>query len=104
LFRWFNLGQGAFEKNDGSKECRLYEIGNKVKHLTTCVNSGQCGPAETLPLWIDSAGLHSFGIVVGFDEAAEVLTDVCKVADELQDPLTFVANSKAMAADTSATE
>jgi hypothetical protein len=41
LFKWFNLGQGAFAKNDGSKECRLYEIGNKVEHLPSCVKSGQ---------------------------------------------------------------
>jgi hypothetical protein len=95
LFKWFNLDQGAFSKNDSSKECRLYEIGNKVKHLPSCVKSGQCTPDETLPLWINASGLNSFALVVTYNEAAEVLADICKIADELQDPLTFVKNTRA---------
>lgn len=95
LFKWFNLKQGVFSKNDGSKECRLYQVGNKVKHVASCVDSGQCTADDTLPLWIDTLGLNSFGIVVAYNEVSEALTDICKVAGELQDPLTFVEDTKA---------
>ncbi|WP_282040609.1 hypothetical protein [Halomonas alimentaria] len=94
LFKWISNGQGAFAKNDGSKESRLYEVGNKVKHVPTCVNSGQCTIDDTVPLWVNASGLNSFGITVTYDETAEVLSDVCKVANELQDPLTFVNMTK----------
>ena len=83
LLKWFNGGQGVFSKNDGSKERRLYEIGNKVKHMPSCVDSGQCTAADTLPLWINGSGLNSFGVAVSFPEAAEVLTGLCETADEL---------------------
>jgi hypothetical protein len=87
LFKWINNGDGAFSKNDGSKECRLYELGNKVKHLSGSVDLGHCTINDSLPLWIDSAGLHSFGFNVTYQEASEVLVDICNLANELQDPL-----------------
>lgn len=99
LFKWFNGGTGAFTKNDGSKECRLYEIGNKVKHLPSCVDSGQCTITDTLPLWIDGNGIRSFGIEVTYQEAADTLVDVCHVAEELQDPLTFAENTRKQIAE-----
>jgi hypothetical protein len=88
LFRWINLRIGAFEKNDGSKEQRLYTIGNQVKHLASCVDSEQCD-REALPLWITAAGLHSFKVNATYEETAEVLSAICTLADELQDPLSF---------------
>lgn len=105
LFKWWNLRRGAFSKNDGSKECRLYEIGNKVKHVPSCVDSGQCSVNDTLPLWISAAGINSFGLVVTYEEAAEILSDICRLADEFQDPLTFAKNTiAAVAADDSVAE
>ncbi len=63
--------------------------------MPTCVNSGQCTISDTVPLWINSAGLNSFEITVTFEEAAGVLTDICTLADELQDPLAFIEKAKA---------
>jgi hypothetical protein len=86
LFRWLNQGQGAFQKNDGSKEQRLYEIANLVKHTASAVTSGQCGEADTVPLWLTNDGLHSFGLFVTYAEAFEILIDVSALADDYQDP------------------
>jgi hypothetical protein len=101
LFKWLNQDQGAFAKHDGSKEYRLYEIGNRVKHMASCVRSGQCAPDDTLPLWINKLGLNSFGIVVAYDEAADILADICAVADELQDPISFREKARSTAAGSS---
>lgn len=86
LFRWLNEGQGAFQKNDGSKEQRLYEIANLVKHTAKAVTSGQCGEANTVPLWLANDGVRSFSLIVTYAEAAEILIDVSVLADDYQDP------------------
>jgi hypothetical protein len=87
LFRWLNDGTGAFEKKDGSTEYRLYTIANQIKHTASCVESGQCRPEHTVPLWLTANGVESFeGIRVSYEEAAEVLRDICRVADRLQNP------------------
>lgn len=93
-YMWMNDGNGAFKKNDGSPEFRLYEIANHVKHFTSCVESGQCTPNEIVPLWLSNTGLNTFGHAVTFDEAAQILTDMSKLADSLQDPLGFVESRK----------
>jgi hypothetical protein len=89
LFRWLNQGQGAFKKNDGSKEQRLYEIANLIKHTASAVDSGQCGESDTVPLWLGNTGLHSFNLLVTYAEAAEILIDLGTIADELQNPHSF---------------
>jgi hypothetical protein len=87
LFRWLNDGTGAFVKNDGSMESRLYTIANQIKHTASCVESGQCRPEHTVPLWLTAGGLESFDdLRVSYDEAAQVLRDICRLADRVQDP------------------
>jgi len=86
LFRWLNEGQGAFQKNDGSKEQRLNEIANLVKHTASAVTSGQCGEADTVTLWLANDGKRSFGLIVSYAESSEILIDVSKLADDYQDP------------------
>jgi len=89
LFRWLNGGEGAFKKNDGSKEQRLYTIANHVKHTASCVESGQCQDIHTIPLWLTNEKIMSFEVYVTYVEASEVLCDIGKLADEYQDPYTF---------------
>jgi hypothetical protein len=86
LFRWLNEGQGAFQKNNGSKEQRLNEIANLVKHTASAVTSGQCGEADTVTLWLANDGKRSFGLIVSYAESSEILIDVSKLADDYQDP------------------
>ena len=75
-----------FEKNDGSKEQRLYEMANLIKHTDKAVNSGQCPESGTIPVWLGNDGLHSFESSITFQEASEILADVCSLADDYQDP------------------
>jgi hypothetical protein len=86
LFRWLNEGHGAFRKRDGSAEFRLYTIANQIKHTASCIESGQCLPEHTVPLWLSSLGLESFGLSVSYEEASQVLRDICKLAEGLQNP------------------
>lgn len=95
LFKWLNKDVGAFLKNDGSKEQRLYEVGNCVKHLPSCVRSGQCTADHSMPLWVDSGGIRTFSHSVAFGDACDVLMDFCILCDEMQDPLTFLRNTQA---------
>jgi hypothetical protein len=95
LFKWLNGGTGAFSKNDGSSTCRLYTIANHVKHMASCVDSGQCSPNENVPLWLSNGGLQSFGAAVSFDEVAEELRGLAAWADKLQNPKGFVESRKA---------
>ena len=90
LYNHISDADNAFEKNDGSKEQRIYSIANHVKHVGKCVNSGQCTEEDTLPLWLTNQGLRSFGVAVSYVEASEVLTDIAKLADLLQDPRGFL--------------
>jgi len=85
LFRWINQGIGAFKKNDGSKEQRLYEIANLIKHTASAVESGQCPESGTIPMWLENDGLHSFKLSVTFREASEILRDICNLANDFQD-------------------
>ncbi len=86
LFCWLNQGQDAFVKNDGSKEQRLYDIANLIKHTASAVRSGQCAESHTVPLWLSNRGLHSFGLALTYVEASEILNDVAVLADDYQDP------------------
>ena len=86
LFRWLNEGLGLFQKNDGSKEQRLYEIANLIKHTASAMTSGQCGEADTVPLWLANDGICSFGLIVTYAESSEILIDVSTLADDYQDP------------------
>ncbi len=90
LFKWLNMNQGAFEKNDGSIEQRLYTIANHVKHTASCVNSGQSEECHTIPLWLNNEGIMTYDLSVTYKEASEVLIDISKLADEYQNPSSFI--------------
>jgi hypothetical protein len=90
LVKWMGEGRGVFSKNDGSSESRLYSIANQVKHVASCVETGQCGTHESVPVWLTNTGLQSYGLSVSFAEAADVLRRTAELADQLQDPKKFV--------------
>ena len=93
LFKWLNQQEGAFEKGDGSKEQRLYSIANHVKHTSSCVESGQCEEIQSIPLWLTNDGLASYDMSVTFDEVAEVVRDIAKLAQEYRDPYSLKEQS-----------
>jgi hypothetical protein len=61
-------------------------MANHIKHTASCVQSEQCLPEHTVPLWLSSTGLQSFGLSVTYLEAADILRAICTLADELQNP------------------
>ena len=96
LYKWMNGGKGAFTKQDGSAEQRLYEVANQVKHTASCIASSQCTAQDTLPVWLSNTGLCSFAnITVSYEEAAQILRDVATFADKLQNPQAVLADKQA---------
>ncbi len=69
-------------------------MANQIKHIGSCIASGQCTTADTVPLWLTNQGLVSFGVDVTFTEAAEILSDLAELADKLQDPRGYVQGVK----------
>ncbi len=87
---------GVFEQGDGSPEDRLNLIANQVKHLASCVRSGQCQATDTVPLWLTNNGLASFGVELSYADASAVLTEMAKHSEDLQDPLKYFERLRQM--------
>ena len=103
LVNWLNSGHNAFAPNDGSREQRLYSIGNHIKHTRGSVVTHAATHDEVLPLWLSNTGLHSFDADVSFAEAAEILADLATIAGQLEDPHTFISALRAARAADNAT-
>jgi hypothetical protein len=78
-----------FAKDDGTALQRLNLLYNRTKHLETAINSGQLPPDGTLPVWLTNDGLQAVDGKLTFAEMAEILTDVAKIAEAVQDPPTM---------------
>lgn len=77
-----------FEKGDNSVEERLNKLYNQMKHVESRIaTSGQILPGATIPVWITNEGLKSTDTLLSFSETGEVLRDLAKWAETLQDPL-----------------
>ncbi|MCF6256019.1 MAG: hypothetical protein L3J98_06615 [Gammaproteobacteria bacterium] len=79
----------AFNKNDGSAEQRAYEIGNSIKHVAICIDSGVCENDHTLSIWLTNSLVESFDVEISFKELENCIRDVGRFAEPLVDPMTF---------------
>lgn len=96
LFRWVNKGEGAFVSGDGSAEQRCYDIANKVKHLANDLKSEAVTEDHVTPIWLVEDGIKAIGgLSCNYEEVRTVVLDLCKLAEELKDPLTFRENTLA---------
>ncbi len=89
---WAVLVKGErilFVKDDGSVVQRLNLLCNRTKHIESAIKSGQLPPDGTLPVWLTNDGLRTVDAELTFAEIAEILTDLAKWADAVQDPLTM---------------
>jgi hypothetical protein len=78
-------GSKAFQKNDGSKEQRLYDIANCIKHGSSPQEAEQWSDSWT-PLWLANDGFKSFKYSLTFKEACEILDEIARWANNMQNP------------------
>ena len=78
-----------FVKDDGSILQRLNLLYNRSKHIESAIKSSQLPPNGTLPVWLTNEGLEATDAKLTFEEMADILSDLAKWADAVQDPLTM---------------
>jgi len=76
-----------FEQGDGSVEERLNKLYNQMKHVESRIENAQILDGATVPVWLSNEGLVSIDATLTFTETGEVLSDIAKWANILQDPL-----------------
>jgi hypothetical protein len=79
-------GVRPFEQGSGSVEERLNHLYNQMKHVEGRIENGQMPIGATVPVWLTNEGLTSIDARLTFVESAEVLEDLAKWADALDDP------------------
>jgi hypothetical protein len=81
-----NPGMKVFGRNTGSVEERLNKLYNQMKHVESRIEKGQMPAGATVPVWLTNEGLKSIDAHLSYRESAEVLKDLAKWADALDDP------------------
>lgn len=66
---------------------RLHSLYNRTKHVESAIKSGQLPANGTIPVWLTNDGLEAVDGKLTFAEIAEILGDLSKWADTVQDPL-----------------
>ncbi|MDO8389178.1 MAG: hypothetical protein Q7V57_01715 [Actinomycetota bacterium] len=84
---WRKLtGVDAFKVGDGSPEERLNLSYNRSKHTDKAIAAAQMPPVGPLAMWLANNGLRTTESLVEWVELHDVLGDLGKSADLLQDP------------------
>lgn len=90
----FNSRLGAsirvFEENDGSKECRFYEIGNTTKHFRGKMRRNKIKDQHTIPFWLTNTGIESIDASISYAEIGEIVRDIGTLTEEVVAPLEFI--------------
>lgn len=76
-----------YKSGDGSVEERLNALYNQMKHVESRIENKQILEGATVPVWLTNEGLASVDSALTFIETGEVLKDLAKWANILQDPL-----------------
>jgi hypothetical protein len=103
-WRLITLGQRTFEPDDGSIYQRLNLLYNRSKHVESAIMSDppQLPEDGTLAVWLKNDGLHCSDGYLTFEEVAEFLESLARVADAVQDPPTMVERLTAIADEVNA--
>lgn len=80
----------VFKEGDGTPEERAYGIANTIKHWGSDIEGNRHADGNTIPLWLTNAGFQTRAHRLTYTELAKLVSEVAVVADELQDPKTFV--------------
>ena len=86
-------GTNVFQRKDGSAEQRAYDIANAIKHWAGLIDS-KFHDNETLAMWLSNDGVHTRKLSLTYEELSELTNDIAKLANDIQDPQSFVASSE----------
>jgi len=76
---------------DGSPLQRLHALHTRAKHAEAAIERGDFVEDSPLCVWLTNNGLRSTASQLAFDEIADILDDLAKWADAVQDPATMAA-------------
>jgi len=76
-----------YKPGEGSVEERLNALYTQMKHVESRIENKQMPVGATVPVWLTNQGLVSIDSTLTFSETGEVLKDLTKWANILQDPL-----------------
>ena len=80
----------VFKDGDGTVEQRAYGIANTIKHWGSDIAADRHSDGDTIPLWLTNFGFQSRSHQLSYAELAKLVSEVAVVANELQDPKSFV--------------
>ena len=83
-----------YEKGDGSVLYRLNKFYNHMKHVESRIEEGKLQEGATVAAWLTNQGLVSVDSALSFSETGEILKDLAKWANILQDPLSSTEKLK----------
>ncbi len=81
--------KAVFQENDGTSEQRAYSLHNRIKHHASDIADGELAGDDTVVLWLTNSGYKSKGHHLTYAEFADLVRDVAKLSNELQDVRTF---------------
>lgn len=80
-------GQNTFQSGDGSMRDRLNILYNRSKHADKAIHAGQLPTIDaTMPVWLTNNGLQGEGTLLTYQEMAEILKELSKIAGKLSNP------------------
>lgn len=85
LQKCFNVE--IYKEGEDSVEERLNALYNQMKHAESKIENKEILEGATVPVWLTNQGLVSVKSALTFSETGEVLKDLAKWANILQDPL-----------------
>jgi hypothetical protein len=76
-----------FGPRDGTPHQRLHSLYNRSKHHASAIQNDQLPEDGTIAVWLVNDGLRSTDSWLTFDEMAEILDELARWSDAVQDPL-----------------
>jgi hypothetical protein len=78
--------ENLFQTGDGSSEERAYLLQNAAKHWG---EGSDFSKDQTVPIWLADAGISSGTATLAYDELGDLIRDLAKLSNEVQDPVAF---------------
>ncbi len=76
-------GLDVFDKDDGSKEERLYRLYIQSKDMGGMIQGGKIPTEATAAIWITNHGIECNGTSLSFEELVSLLEWIAKMADRI---------------------